>query len=128
MSDGKALEREVFLAARKLPIKQVPLNESLYGDGAHLYVRSMTGQDRSDYEKRWAGRKASANPGGFRWELLRLTVCNEAGELILEDADRQAAMQQDAGTIEELFSAACVMNGLRDEDVAELAENSEAAQ
>lgn len=128
MSNGKALEREVFLAARKLPIKKVLLNETLYGEGACLYVRSMTGADRSDYEKRWSGRKPAADPGGFRWDLLLRTVSDGNGNLIFKDADRPAAMQQDAGTIEDLFTAACTMNGLRDQDVEELAGNSEAAQ
>jgi hypothetical protein len=121
----KALARDVFLAARKLPLDRVPLDETLYGEGACLYVRSMTGHDRSEYEKRWGGKTAAKNPGAFRWDMLLRTVCDEEGELIFRDADGQLAMEQDAGTIETLFEAACVMNGLRERDVEELAKNSE---
>jgi len=125
--DGKALDRETFLAAKKLPIERVELNPELYGEGACVYVRSMTGQARSDYEKRWAKRKASSDPGGFRWDLLRQTMCDENGAAILTEADQAAAMGQDAATIEDIFEAACVMNGLRERDVEDLAGNSEAA-
>ena len=128
MSDGKALAREAFLSAKKLPVEKVPLSEELYGDDGCVYVQSMTGQQRSDYEKKWANRKASKDPGLFRWELLLIAVCDENGNQMLTEADRPAAMQQDANTIETIFDAACRMNGLRERDVVELAGNSEAAQ
>jgi hypothetical protein len=127
-SDGKALARDVFLAARKLPFEKVSLDEAMYGKDACLYVRSMTGKDRSEYEKRWMGRNAAKSPGAFRWDLLVRTVCNEEGELIFKEADGQLAMEQDASTIEDLFEAACFLNGLREKDVKDLAKNSESDQ
>lgn len=131
MNDGKAavaITREVFLKKRKPKLKRVPLDEEFFGKDACLYVRSMTGQDRSDYEKRWAGRKASKDPGAFRWDMLVRTVCNEQGDLLFSDADGPSVMGQDAGPTEKLFEAGCRLNGLREEDVEELAGNSEAAQ
>ncbi len=123
-----AITRELFLKKRKPRIKKVPLDEESFGKGACLYVRSMTGTARSEYEKRWAGRKASKDPGAFRWDMMVRTVCNEKGELIFTDADGPAVFEQDSGPNEDLFEAGCILNGLRDKDIAELAENSEAAQ
>lgn len=123
----KALEVTKFLQAEDRPLEEVPLPEC-YGKGACVYVRRMSGTERSQIEKRWYDKEVSANPGGFRWDVLLRTIVDEEGNALFT-ADMQAdVMGKSAGTLETLFEKACELNGLRKKDVEELEKNSESGQ
>jgi hypothetical protein len=120
---GKALAKEAFLAADDRKLVRVGLAEA-YGAEACVYVRVMSGKERSEVEKIWAGpKKPSTDPGGFRWDLLVRCVADEEGRTLFEEGDREAVMQKSSATLETLFEAACRENGFRDKDVEELEGN-----
>jgi hypothetical protein len=121
----KNLSKAAFFEADDLPLESVELPSDLYGEDVCLRVRTMTGHERSDLEKRFVGREAADEPGDFRATLLLLCVVDEAGEPFFEPTDREALMGKNAGTLETIFEKACELNGFRDKDVEAMAKNSE---
>lgn len=120
-----SLSREAFLAAPDRPPVPVPLDEALYGPGACVFLRIMSGTERSEYEKKWAGKDAGKNPGTFRWDLLVRTIVDERGEPLFGAEDEAAVMAKNAGTLEMLFEESGKLNGLRRKDVEDLEKNSQ---
>lgn len=124
----KAFGRAEFLAADDLPLTKVELPAELYGDQAAVYVRSLTGKDRAQLEKRFAKRDPQDAPGEFRATVLILTVTNADGSAMFTEDDRKALMLKNAGVLERIFTVACKVNGFTGKDVEELEKNSETSR
>ena len=124
----KAIAAKAFLAADDRPLEKVPLDLALYGEGACVYVRRMSGTERSQIEKQWYDKDVADNPGGFRWDVILRTIVDEAGNALFKSDMQAAVMGKSAGTLETLFEKACELNGLRKKDVEELEKNSESGQ
>ncbi len=124
----KAIGAKAFLLADDRPSESVLLDPRYYGDGACVYVRRMSGKERSDIEKRWYDKEVGQNPGGFRWDVLQRAVVDENGNALFEPGMQADVMGKSAGTLETLFEKACELNGLRSKDIEELEKNSESVQ
>ena len=121
------ITRDQFLQVDDKPLDRVTL-PGVYGDDAHVFVRTMSAQERSDLEKLYADRRPTDDPGGFRWALLLATVVDESGKAFFQPSDRKAVMDKSGPVIETLVEAAMKASGFRQKDVELLEKNSEAGQ
>ena len=127
-SNGKALSCAEFVTTADRPPQRISLDEELYGEGACLYGCVWSGEERSEFERAWMDKDVKKNPGGFRWDVLSLTICDDGGNLLFLEQDREGVMSKNAGTLEMLFETCCTLNGLGKKDVEELEKNSESGQ
>jgi hypothetical protein len=129
----KLLDRKSLLKKEKLEIVKVDL-----GKDEFVYVKQMTGRDRDKFEQSLIKEKKD-NKGDiigydratedFRAKLCVLTVCDEAGNLILEPGDYALlSANMSAARLEKLVNKAQEINKISDEDKENLAKNSEAGQ
>lgn len=72
-------------------------------------VRVMSGAAREAFE---ASLGKADNSGTIRARWLRLTVCNDAGELEFTDEDIPRLAQLDADILMPVFAAALRINGM----------------
>lgn len=113
----KVLDKEAFFATDDLPLVPVVLPK-MYGDDVGFFVRTVTGEERSELERRFSGEGAAIkNPGAFRSTILISCIVKEDGEHVFEDDDAPKLMAKNGGTLELLFEAACVENGFTKKDV-----------
>jgi hypothetical protein len=124
-----AIAKDAFLQADDLDLCPVPLPSELYGEGACLYLRVMTGEERSTIEKVWqTSEKARTDPEGFRWAVISRCVVNENGVPMFDiKTDRTKVMAKNGRIVELLFVRACKHSGMTEADIEELMENSEAS-
>lgn len=90
---------------------------------AKVDVCSMTATERSDIEKRWANKRASGDPAGFRRDILERSLKKPDGSPLGTSEQITALMQKNARAVEQLFEAACEVSGLTKKDVEELEKN-----
>ena len=113
----KVLDKEAFFATDDLPLVPVPLPE-MYGDDVGFYTRTVTGDERSELERRFSGKgEAIKNPGAFRSTILISCIVKEDGEHVFNNEDAPRLMAKNGGTLEILFEAACEENGFTKKDV-----------
>jgi len=119
----KCLTREEFLKRDGLERVAVELS-----DGEGVFVRMLTGEERSNVEKRALKVDAKDDPGTFRWLMIQATTIDAGGRQLFTKDDRPRVMALAADTIEKLFEASCKLNGLTDRDVEDLEKNSAASR
>jgi len=123
-----AITKAQFLDADDLPTTEVPLPEA-YGTDAFMLLRMMTGEERSELEKRFSvGDKATREPGQFRAAILAAMCIEDNGELMFTEEDAAAVLSKNAGTLESIVTQACALAGFTKKDVDQLEKNSEASQ
>ena len=118
----KALSKEAILqqADRKVEMVEVP------EWGGVVYVRSLTGAERDQFESSIVernGRDVRTNLRNLRARLVVMAACDENGEPIFSTEDAAALGAKNAAALDRIFSVAQRLSGLRDNDVQELAEN-----
>jgi len=118
----KAITRSQFLEADDLDSEWVDLPKS-YGKDAGVYVRHMTGEERSSLEDKYAGDKKGP-VRDFRVAVLLATTVDENEAPLFTSDDDVALMGKNAGVLEGIFDRACEINGLTKKDVEELEKNS----
>jgi len=121
------LTADDFLDAPDLDIVPVPL-PGKYGEDAGLCVRNLTGDDRSEIERQFAGRDAKQDPRNFRAAVLLRCICDAEGKQLFGEQHRDRLMGKAAGPLETLFEVACRINGFTKKDVEELEKNSPAGR
>jgi len=115
-----SLGRDDILGADDLPVQEVEVPEW----GGVVNVRSMTGYERDQFETSLTnGKDKSVNLKNIRARLVCLTVVDDNGERLFTDADVDALGRKSAAALDRVFAEAQILNGLRDKDVEELAEN-----
>ncbi len=120
------ITKEAFLAADDRPTVDVPLPPDLYGEGMCAKLRTMSGTERAELEKRFAGTDAAeTDPGGFRAALLVATWVDEAGEPMWTAEDAAAMLNKNAGTLEAIVEKTCKLNGFTKSDVEGLQKNAD---
>ena len=84
-----------------------------------IYIKTMSAKERSELEDLYMRMKSSkSNTGKFRKEMLRRTVTNSNGALLLsDDALAEHFMTKSSLVIENIFERACELNGFRERDV-----------
>lgn len=121
------LTRDAILQAEDLPRELVEVPEW----GGAVYVRSLTGTERDAFEfsiVEQRGRSAKMNLRNIRAKLVAVSVVDEDGNRLFTDSDVKVLGQKSAMVLDRLFAAAQRLSGLRNEDVEELAKNSESDQ
>lgn len=107
----RILTKEAILAADDLPRELVNVPEW----GGDVFVRTMTGTDRDAFEASLIGKEGRME--NVRARLVSLTLCNEAGERIFDDAEIAALGKKSARALDRVFSVAQRLNGIGTEQV-----------
>lgn len=126
------LGREQILAAEDLEKELVTVEAW----GGSVYVRALTGAERDAFEASLVnervvrrGRKSETtretNLANLRARLCALTMCDEEGNRLFSDADVRELGKKSASALNKVFEVAQRLSGLTDDDVEELAGNSE---
>lgn len=135
MSNVVLLSREQILEAQDLEKELVEVPEW----GGAVYVRALTGTERDAFEQSMVetrtvrkGRKQETvremRLQNLRARLCALTICDEDGTRLFNDSDVHALGRKSASALNRVFEVAQRLSGLTDEDVEELAGNSEDGQ
>lgn len=129
MASKKFLNKAEILAQDDLRFEDVQIPE--WG-GAWVRVRSMNASERDRFEAGTVqrnGRNVTANLENIRARLCILCLVSpESGERLFEEEDTFPLGGKSAAALDRIFTVAQRLNGLRDEDVDELAKNSKAGQ
>ena len=107
----RILTKEAILAADDLPRELVSVPEW----GGDVFVRTMTGTDRDAFEASLIGKEGRME--NVRARLVSLTLCNEAGERMFDDAEIAALGKKSARALDRVFSVAQRLNGIGTEQV-----------
>ena len=121
------LSKEEILNAQDLPREEVKVPEW----GGSVFVLTLTGAQRDAFEQSIMEKKGSktreANLRNIRAKLASMAICDEAGKRMFSDAEAEALGAKSAKALDRIFEAAQRLNGLSNEDVEDLAKNSEGA-
>jgi len=118
------LTRDAILEAQDLQHEEVYIPEW----GGSVRVRTLTGAERDAFEQSIVdqrGKDTRMNLRNIRAKLVALTVVDGDGKRLFSDADAKLLGQKSASALDKIFEVAQRLSGLRDEDVEELAKNSD---
>lgn len=124
----KFLDKAAILAQDDLKYEDVQIPE--WG-GAWVRVRSLNASERDHFEASTVvrnGKKVSTNLENIRARLCLLCLVDEDGNRLFDEGDTFPLGGKSAAALDRIFTVAQKLNGLRDEDVEELAGNSSAGQ
>lgn len=103
--------------------------------GGDVMVQGLNGTERDQFEagvveqRAGKGNKARLNLHNIRAKLVARTVVDpETGQRLFSDADIVALGKKSAVALNRVFEVAQRLSGLKDEDIEELAKNSENGQ
>lgn len=120
------LTKAAILEAQDLTTELIEVPEW----GGSLTVRTMTGSERDVFEDSIS--KATVNGRvdlrGLKVKLVVLTVLDDSGDRLFDDSDMAELNKKSASAIDRIFQVAQRLNGLTNEDVEELAGNSDGGQ
>jgi len=121
------LNKDAIQQANDVEMKKVAVPEW----GGDLYVRSMTGGDRTKFEMAVTSDNAKTAEKAKQQAKVRIiimTACDEEGNLLFSESDVHWLSKKAAKPIERVFEAARILNGIGTEDIEELAGNSDEVQ
>ena len=98
---------------------------------AWITVRSMSASQRDTFEAGTIernGKEVRTNLENIRARLCVLCMVGEDGEQLFDEADDHALGLKSAAALQRVFEVAQRLNGMREEDVNELAANFPADQ
>lgn len=122
-----ALTRDEILACDDGQIVKVSVPEW----GGHVYVRSMTGEQRDAWEAAQIGgtaTKPQVKLDNMRATLAAHTICDEGGKPLFAVKDIPALGKKSAAALERVHTAARKLSRISADDIEELAGNSGGAQ
>jgi hypothetical protein len=122
----KILNKDEILEASDLSKELVSVPEW----GGAVYVRSMSGADRDEFENSMVVEvdgKRQPDLKNMRAKLVALTVVDEHGNRVFDAADIPALARKSAAALERVFDVAQRLNGLGGKALEEATKNSEAA-
>lgn len=130
------LSREEILNSNDLEPVFVPTPEWAGGNpDAGVLVRPLSGFERDNLEKQMIKvRKNKAEYdvdgffGNFRAKICSMCIVDENGQNIFTPADVEALGRKNAGTLSRVSSKAQEISAFTDEDVEEIAGNSDSGQ
>ena len=117
------LTKDAIFGTDDLVIEKVDLEEFW---GGHVFVKTLTGLGRDEYEMSVMasrGEDNEINIQSARIDLVVLTTCDSDRNLLFEKEDVERLNQKNAKAINKIFAVAQRLNGLRKEDIEELAKN-----
>jgi len=98
---------------------------------AWVKVRSLNASERDHFEASTVqrnGKRVTTNLENIRARLCLLCMVDEEGNRLFDEGDTFPLGGKSASALDRIFTVAQKLNGLRDEDVDELAKNSSAGQ
>jgi hypothetical protein len=98
---------------------------------AWVKVRSLNASERDHFEASTVqrnGKRVTTNLENIRARLCLLCMVDEDGNRLFDEGDTFPLGGKSASALDRIFTVAQKLNGLRDEDVDELAKNSSAGQ
>jgi hypothetical protein len=123
MAGKKYLDRTAILSQDDLKYEDLQIPE--WG-GAWVRVRSMSASERDRFEAgtiRRNGKTTETNLEHIRARLCLMCMVDEQGERIFGEEDTFPLGGKSAAALDRIFQVAQKLNGLREEDVNELAAN-----
>lgn len=115
----KTLNRDDILGASDIR------KEKVKAWGGEVWVRGMTGAERDRFESsviQFKGSSQNLNLANIRAKLCALTICDESGTRLFNEADVQALGEKSAVELSKVFIVAQRLSGITDADVKELSE------
>ncbi len=95
----------------------------------YVRIRTMTAHERDRFEQMmFTNRGKKERMDDIRATLVSLTIVDEDGKRIFNDKDVKALSKKSAAALDKIFSEAQSLNAVSDEDVEEIAKNSEETQ
>ena len=125
MATKKFLTKQEILAKEDLKTEDVFVPEW----DAWVKVRTLNASERDHFEAGTVqrnGKKTTTNLENIRARLCLLCLVDENGERLFQEEDTYPLGGKSAAALDRIFTVAQRLNGLRDEDVEELAGNSPA--
>jgi hypothetical protein len=112
------LTREAIAKADDLPREKVKTPE--WGKDSYVFVRTMSGDQRDDFEASFAGDAKS----NLRGRLAALTVCDDEGNLLFAGSDGAELLGgKSARVLDRIFAVAIRLNAISKTDVDALEKN-----
>ena len=121
------LTRDQILQANDIITETVSVPEW----GGEVLVRGLSGSQRDAFEDatlEQKGKSRRVNLANVRARLCAISIVDETGKRMFTDEDVRALGRKSAAALDRVFSAAQRLSGLSDEDVEELAKNSDGGQ
>ena len=120
------LSKDQILSADDLQTKDVYVKP---WDG-YVRIRTMTAHERDRFEQMLFTNKGGKRErmDDVRATLVSLTVVDANGKRMFSDKDVKALSKKSAAALDKIFSEAQSLNAVSDEDVEEMAKNSEETQ
>ena len=119
----RCLSKEEFLTADDLQATEVKL-PAAYGEDVGFFVRMMTGMERAEMEKCYfSGDDPKKDPAKFRAAMLVSCIIDGDGAHVFTEEDSGDLMAKGAKGLEDMFEAACKLNGFTKDDVDTLEKN-----
>ena len=93
--------------------------------GGHVYVRTMTGDERDAYEEWVRGQAGEGGIGvvGVRGRVVALCVVDEAGNRLFSDADGDKLGKKSSAALQRIFDAVVKLNFIDSDEIEALAKN-----
>jgi len=127
------LDKKALLEKEKLQVEKVDL-----GNDNYVYVRQMTAHDRDVWERSILREKRNSKGQletyetvleDFRAKLAVITICDEEGNLILDQKDYPTLSRNiSAARLEKIINAAQKLNAISEQDKEDLLKNSVVGQ
>lgn len=127
MKTTQLLTREQIFGAVDLSFEDVDVPEW----GGTVRVGMLTGTERDAFEQEVVvrqGKKTQLNLANIRARLVALAVVDGEGQRVFNEGDVKALGRKSALALNRVFEVAQRINGLTEEDMGELAGNSESGQ
>jgi len=83
----------------------------------------MKGSERDEFEHFASKATRKKDNRGMKLELVMLTACDDAGELVFTNEDREWLPGKSAVELDRIANAALAANGFSDKDVEDLEKN-----
>lgn len=115
-----ALTKEAILAANDL--KQEIINVPEWG--GDVIIRTMTGEERDAFDSEMI-RDDKRSFKNIRARFLSLIICDDKGARLFDDKEISVLGKKSAAALDRLFTAGQKLNRLSNDDIEELAGNSD---
>ena len=120
-----SLTKDQILKSDDLPREEVEVPEW----GGSVWVRSMSGTERDAFETSMMeeknGKSKATNLRNIRARMAVLCCTDDKGERLFTHKDEGSVGMKSAAALDRIFTVAQKLNGMSNEDVEELAGNSE---
>lgn len=115
------LDRAAIIAANDLKREEVDVPEW----GGTVVVRELTAKERDTFFE-WVRKNGDNAFSDFRVRAVRLSLIDEQGNHLFDEADEPGLASKSTAVIDRLFEAASRLSGLQQKDVEEIGKNSPA--